>query len=116
MSQQEERLTRSRFARAEKAERGNLVLTKRDEDLLVDLFLHQAMDRGQLQELHFSSVARCNLRLRKLFDHGYLARDFHPMAPYGSQGIYRIGRKAASVIARATRHGRGSGEEALLGK
>ena len=99
-SREAEKVVRSRFARAQKADRDNLVLTKRDEDLIVDLFLHQAMDRGQLQELHFSSVQRCNMRLRKLFDQGYVARDFHPSSPYGSQAIYRIGPKAAAILSR----------------
>ena len=90
----------SRFAPAKKAERGSFILTERDELLLVDIFLHQVLDRGQLQELHFSSVQRCNMRLRKLFDQGYVARDFHPSSPYGSQAIYRIGPKAAAILSR----------------
>jgi hypothetical protein len=91
-------LVRSRFSPASKAERGRLLLTERDEMLLVDLFLHQALERSQIQELHFGSTVRCNLRLRKLFDHGYVVRDFDPMAPYGTQGIYRVGPKAASIL------------------
>ena len=99
MSQAEEAV-KSRFERATKAQRGSLQLTERDEALMADLFLHQAMDRGQLQELHFGSVQRCNMRLRKLFDHGYVSRDFHPMSPYGAQGTYRVGPKAAEIVAR----------------
>ena len=41
-----------------------------------------------------------NARLRKLFDHGYVTRDFHPMAPYGTQGIYRIGPQAMTIVAQ----------------
>lgn len=99
MSQAEEAV-KSRFERATKAQRGSLQLTERDEALMADLFLHQTMDRGQLQELHFGSVQRCNMRLRKLFDHGYVSRDFHPMSPYGAQGTYRVGPKAAEIVAR----------------
>ena len=97
---QVEEAVKSRFERATKAQRGSLQLTERDEALMADLFLHQAMDRGQLQELHFGSVQRCNMRLRKLFDHGYVTRDFHPMSPYGAQGTYRVGPKAAEIVAR----------------
>ena len=95
-----EKAMKNRFERVEKEARGKLWLTERDELLLTELFLHQAMSRGQIQALHFGSTPRCNARLRMLFDHGYVARDFHPMAPYGTQGIYRIGPKAASVVAR----------------
>jgi hypothetical protein len=91
---------RSRFSPVDKESRGRVWITERDEKLLVDLFLHQAMSRGQLQDIHFGSTARCNARLRKLYDHGYVVRDFHPMAPYGSQGIYRVGPKAATLVAR----------------
>lgn len=94
------KVVKNRFARVEQEDRGRLWLTPRDEALLTDLFLHQAMSRGQLQALHFGSTARCNARLRKLFDHGYVVRDFHPMAPYGTQGIYRIGPRAAKIVAQ----------------
>ena len=90
----------SRFERAQKTERGKLWLMERDELLLTELFVHQVMSRGQLQELYFGSVPRCNARLRKLFDHGYVTRDFHPMAPYGTQGIYRIGPQAMTIVAQ----------------
>ena len=96
------KVVKNRFARVEQEDRGRLWLTPRDEALLTDLFLHQAMSRGQLQALHFGSTARCNARLRKLFDHGYVVRDFHPMAPYGTQGIYRIGPRAAKIVAQRT--------------
>lgn len=90
---------RSRFERSQKGERGGFILTERDEALLTDLFTHGLMDRGQIQELYFSSVPRCNARLRQLFDHGYVTRAFAPNAPYGAQGQYRAGRAAARVIA-----------------
>ena len=91
--------TRSRFERSQRGERGGFILTERDETLLTDLFTHGLMDRGQIQELYFSSVPRCNARLRQLFDHGYVTRAFAPNAPYGAQGQYRAGRAAARVIA-----------------
>jgi hypothetical protein len=94
------RRSRSRFTPARREPRDRLVLTERDAALLEDIFTHQVMDRGQIQALHFGSVARCNLRLRKLFDHGFVRRDFHPMAPYGTQGVYRIGAKAAPLLSR----------------
>ena len=90
---------RSRFERAQKERRGGLVLTERDEALLADLFTHQLMDRGQIQELYFSSVPRANARLRQLYDHGLVTRTFTPLSPYGSQGLYRVGAAAAAIVA-----------------
>ena len=75
------------------------MLTERDAELLTALFTHQLMDRGQIQALYFSSVPRCNARLRQLFDQGLVGRTFSPLSPYGSQGLYRISARAASIVA-----------------
>ncbi|BDI34170.1 hypothetical protein CCAX7_62210 [Capsulimonas corticalis] len=91
-------LPRSRFVASPKR---RLALGPRDREMLVDLYHHQAMLRGQIQALYFVSVARCNDRLRQLFDHGYVQRYFHPASPYGAQAIYTVGRNAAPVIAAA---------------
>ena len=76
-----------------------MVLTDRDRELLCDLFLHQAMSREQIQTLYFGSLTRCNTRLRRLFDGGFVRRHFLPWAPYGSQAIYSIGASAVTVVA-----------------
>ena len=89
---------RSRFAADA---RGGFRLERRDVDLLTDLYLHQAMTRGQIMSLgYFTSVSRCNRVLRRLFDRHYLERHFVPEAPYGAQTIYtKPGKSAASVLA-----------------
>ncbi len=56
------------------------------------------MTRGQIQALFFSSVPRCNARLRQLFDWGYLSRAYLPTAPFGSQALYCAGRAAFPLI------------------
>ena len=89
---------RSRFRPAPAA---GLTLTARDEALLTALFLNRVMTRGQIQALFFSSVPRCNARLRQLFDWGYLSRAYLPTAPFGSQALYSAGRAALSVIGKA---------------
>ena len=58
------------------------------------------MTRGQIQALYFHSVVRCNVRLRQLFDHGYVARYYLPAAPFGAQAIYSIGKAAIPLIAK----------------
>lgn len=89
---------RSRFCPAPAA---GLTLTARDEALLTALFLNRVMTRGQVQALFFSSVPRCNARLRQLFDWGYLSRAYLPTAPFGSQALYSAGRAALPVIGEA---------------
>ncbi len=76
-----------------------LALGPRDEALLTAIFLNRTMTRGQIQALFFSSVPRCNARLRQLYDWGYLSRAYLPTAPFGSQGLYSVGRSALPLIA-----------------
>jgi len=73
-----------------------VVLTERDRSLLMDLFLLKAARREHLQGLHFNSVARCNQRLRSLFDGGYIDRY---SSPYGETGpiVYSLGRAGREV-------------------
>jgi len=77
-----------------------LALGPRDEALLTALFLNRTMTRGQIQALFFSSVPRCNARLRQLYDWGYLSRAYLPTAPFGSQALYSVGKSALPLIAR----------------
>lgn len=75
-------------------------LEERDEQILQDLFLHRLMSRGQIERTYFSSTARCNARLRLLFDYQFVARHFPPYAPFGAQAIYSVGKAALPVVAR----------------
>lgn len=75
-------------------------LEERDEQLLGDLFLQRAMARGQIEELYFSSTVRCNARLRQLFDHHFVERYYPPVAPFGAQAIYTVGKAALPLVAR----------------
>lgn len=92
------RAPRSRFAAAPA---GRVVLGVRDEALLLDLCLHGVMSRTQIQALHFGSVPRCNARLRQLFDAGYVRRHFLPLARWGSEAVYSVGRPALPLISAA---------------
>lgn len=62
------------------------------------LFLNRTLTRGQLQALFFSSVPRCNARLRQLFDWDYLSRSYLPTAPFGSQALYTVGKAALPLV------------------
>ncbi|MBI5708228.1 MAG: replication-relaxation family protein [Armatimonadetes bacterium] len=75
-------------------------LRARDLKILADLFLHRVMSRDQLIALgYFGSVPRCNNRLRKLQDHGYVRRYCHLARGSGSQALLSLGRSAAAIIA-----------------
>jgi len=77
------------------------VLRARDRSLLLDLFLHRVVSRDQIIALgHFMSVPRCNNRLRRLLDHGYVRRYSHAARGSGSQALYCLGRTSAPVVAR----------------
>lgn len=87
---------RSRFTPRPQA---GLRLEPRDKELLTNLFLHQTMSRGQIQALYFGSTVRCNVRLRQLFDHGFVSRYYLPAAPFGAQAVYSIGKTAVPLVA-----------------
>lgn len=91
------RVVRSRFQPKVIA---GMRLEERDRELLCDLFLHRAMARGQIQALYFSSLVRCNARLRQLFDHGFVRRYYHTAAPYGAQAVYLVGKNAIPIVAQ----------------
>lgn len=57
------------------------------------------MARGQLQELYFGSVPRCNARLRQLFDWQYVTRYYLPQARWGSEAVYLLGPQAVPLVA-----------------
>lgn len=94
---QEKQTPRSRFQPQKSV---GMRLEERDEQILCDLFLHRLMSRGQIEKLYFSSTVRCNARLRLLFDHKFVLRQFPPAAPFGAQAIYSVGKAALPLIAR----------------
>lgn len=91
------RSARSRFK--PQAEAG-MRLEERDEQLLCDLFLNRFMSREQIQALYFTSLVRCNARLRQLFDHHFVARYYPSVSPFGAQAIYSVGKAALPLISR----------------
>jgi Replication-relaxation len=90
-----------------------LRLTERDESLLVDLYLHGAMLRGQIQELHFASsgLRRVNRRLQALAQARLVTGAPLPLGPLssttpasapgsGGQLVYRLCSQAVPIVAR----------------
>ena len=91
------RKMRSRFKPEVKA---GMRLEERDLKLLCDLFLHRLMSRSQLERLYFTSASRCNVRLRQMFDHNLVSRYYLPLAPFGAQCIYSLGKAGVVPVSR----------------
>jgi hypothetical protein len=86
-------------------------LTERDERLLVDLYYHGAMLRGQIQQLHFPDcqLRRVNRRLQALHQSRLIVGSPLPLGPLsvstpatspgiGGQWVYRLGSQAAHRV------------------
>lgn len=73
-----------------------MVLTERDIRLIRDIALSHVVCRDQLVKLgYFSSVTRCNTRLRELAAESYIKK---LETSFQAQSLYAIGRKAKSVV------------------
>ncbi|MBL8060473.1 MAG: replication-relaxation family protein [Chthonomonas sp.] len=78
------------------------VLQQRDRRLLVDLYGHKVLSRDHFIELgHFKSVARCNARLLRLRQGGFIKLLRHPAWGSSSASHYMLSGKAIAVIAEA---------------
>jgi len=69
-----------------------LILQPRDREMIVSTYQFGFLSRDQIQRLFgLGSVGRANIRLRKLFDHGYLSRQFLPTNGGSSKALYFLG-------------------------
>lgn len=85
--------------RGKRSPAGGMCLTKRDREILRDVFLQRAITRKQLMRLgHFTSLTSASERLRILFDHGFLER--YPLATDLSttELVYSVGFRAIPEI------------------
>ncbi len=75
-------------------------LQNRDRDIVVSVHEFGFLTREQIQRLFgFTCITRVNVRLRKLFDHGYLSRRFQPTTRGSSKAIYVIGENGVKLVA-----------------
>jgi hypothetical protein len=80
-----------------------LVLTERDERLILAVFSYRGLTRPQLQRaMAMPCVTILNDRLRKLFDHGFLDRRRVGTVAMGLQPLYLPGEAAIPLIAART--------------
>ena len=76
-----------------------LVLQPRDEMIMALVSDFRFLSREQLQKLlDFPCTTRINIRLKKLFDHGYLSRFPLPTVAGKPKAIYYLGRQGVLVL------------------
>lgn len=85
------------------AAKSALRLQPRDVELLRDLFLFGIMLRGQIERRYFGSTGRCNARLLKLYNGGFVRRLTLPLptgaSAAGSPYAYALGPAGIPVVA-----------------
>ncbi len=77
-----------------------LIFQPRDLEIITKVDEFGFLSREQIQKLHFRCVTRANIRLKKLFDHGYLCRRFVPIG-FGSMAIYFLGPEGIRLISES---------------
>jgi hypothetical protein len=88
-----------RWDRVKNPER--LVLQLRDRDILVVVYTYRFLTSEQVQELFgFGCTRRVNIRLRRLFDNGYLSRSFLSTTRGSGKALYFLGPQGTAVVAR----------------
>lgn len=81
-------------------QRSPLSLQPRDILIVQAVYECRFLSRAQIQRLfNFHCVTRANIRLRKLFDHGYLSRRFLPTVKGSGVAVYCLGSKGIPLIA-----------------
>jgi hypothetical protein len=76
-----------------------MILQPRDQEIITRVYEFGFLSRNQIQRLmNFNCTIRANIRLRKLFDHGYLARRFLPAVLGSSMAIYFLGPEGADLV------------------
>ena len=77
-----------------------LVLQPRDEVILIFMTEFRLLSREQLQKLlDFPCTTRINIRLKKLYDQGYLSRLALPTVTGAPKALYYLGPQGAALVA-----------------
>jgi hypothetical protein len=87
-----------------------MVLTKRDKEVIRQVYLYRLMTREQIEQLlfppdkgqdHPTKTSSVRKRLKLLYQHGYLERVPAPIGPgvWAWRPVYRLAEKGAEVVA-----------------
>jgi hypothetical protein len=97
----DERVNKSRYSRSDAP--AGMAMQYRDRQIMTAVHEYRFLTRSQIQRLfNINCVTRANVRLRKLFDHGYLDRRFRPTVTGTSESIYVLGNKGIPIVAQMT--------------
>ncbi|HRS96574.1 MAG TPA: replication-relaxation family protein, partial [Smithella sp.] len=89
--------------RMAKEDRKPIVLQERDTLIMAFVAEFRLLTRPQLQGLlDFPCTTRINIRLKKLYDHGYLSRRFMPTIMGKPQTLYFLGPKGVMNVVENT--------------
>jgi hypothetical protein len=79
---------------------GRIFLQPRDREIMVAVYSYRMLTRTQIERLfNFKCTRRVNSRLRKLYDHHYLSRNFLPTIRGSAKAVYYLGTKGVSLVA-----------------
>jgi len=81
-------MTKQRQSRYQANPNEPMIFQKRDAEIIKEVFEDQFLTTSQIQTLFFNSATSCKVRLRKLFNQGYLKRAFAPVSFGSSEAIY----------------------------
>lgn len=99
MTERKKRLPRAR--RVKPDERPAMVLTDRDQAMLLAVNSFQVVRGQQLERLFFSSRSTAQYRLQRLFQHEYLDRHFQSVVeggPASSPILYTLGKRGSEIL------------------
>jgi len=91
----------SRYSRSDAP--AGMAMQDRDRQIMKAVHEYRFLTRSQIQRLFgMNCVTRVNVRLRKLFDHGYLDRRFRPTITGTSETIYVLGKRGIPIVDQMT--------------
>ena len=77
-----------------------LALTERDKEVLVRIWQDKLLYTSQVERLFFNSKGATTMRLRKLWENGYLDRCFLPTLVFqgSSEALYFLDKKGVDIV------------------
>ena len=77
-----------------------MALTHRDKEILIRIWQDRMLYTSQIERIFFPSSQAANVRLRRLWENGYLERYFLPTLIFhgSSEALYMLDRKGADIV------------------
>ncbi len=80
-----------------------MALTYRDKEIMARVWQDRMLYTSQIERIFFPSPQAANIRLRRLWENGYVERYFLPTLIFhgSSQALYMLDRKGADIVSVA---------------